>query len=698
MATKFILTALMFCGAHAVAALVDEVDPFIGSTGGGNTFPGAVLPWGMVSVSPHNDLGAPAGYSSGKPKIFGFGHLHLSGVGCPDLGNIVLMPARVGAERKAGMTYSNELARPGYYSARFSEQGIQAEMSVTPRSGFSRYRFEARAAAPQVWLDLAQAMRPVTLADGKQLPDGSFEGFTQSGGFCGSKSERKVYFHAEVFPKPLKVLSWPGPEKGLSFEFKNGTKEVLVKIGISYVSAANASLNLKKENPGWDFEKVRAAAAAAWERELSKIEIKGGDRQRRQLFYTALYHVLLHPNVFSDVNGEYQGLENSGVKKAAKGERYSVFSLWDTYRTVHPLLTLLWPERQLDMARSLADMAKDSGWLPKWELSGDETYVMVGDPVLPAIADTYLAGLRDFDAEAAWAAAWKAATVPSKLRPGLKSMDKFGYIANDETFGDWVWGSVSSTLEYAYADWSLAQWARAMGKNKEADWLMQKRAPMWKALFDKTSGFLRAKLASGAFLSPFDPLAQCCDKSGWPDNGGPGYVEGNAWQYTWFVPHDMPGLIQAMGGPAVFTEKLQACFDKGQFVMWNEPDMAYPWLFNYVKGEEWRTRKLVREAAEKTFKAGPSGIPGNDDCGTTSGWYLFANMGFYPDCPGSGKFQVAAPLFGEIRLQLPKGKELLLKNRSLGADKGSLIWNGIKLEQPVLTREQLAQGGELRFQ
>ena len=657
----------------------DFVNPMIGTAGGGNTFPGALVPWGMVSVSPHNDLTAPSGYVYGRPAIYGFGQVHLSGTGCPDLGSVLMMPStgKVEAtEEKWKSPYDSEKAVPGYYAVHLKAYDILAETTATVHAGFSRFSFPSQKGDANILLDVSHRLTtdPVTLKSPvfeshvRIVSDREAEGSTQSGDFCSpfSGNKQTVYFVARFSKSAASFGTWKdgslkgakeqsGGHIGAFFRFSTAAGEPLaVKVGISYVSIENARLNLETEIPGWDFDAIRAAAGKSWDEALSRFQTKGGTDDERVLFYTALYHALIHPSVFSDVNGQYQGMNHTGIQTAKGYTRYHVFSLWDTYRNLQPFLGLFYPEKDLDMTRSLVEMAKEGGSLPRWELAGNETHVMVGCPAVPVILDTYRQGLKDFDLEAAYTAMAKSLT-PSrdnKAYGGLKSLLEYGYIPKDDDSGDWLWGSVSTSLEYSYDFWCLAQMAKDLGKPGDYDKYIH-LSGVYRNFYDPETGFLRPKNRDGSFLSPFDPTATCCDQS-WPNNGGPGYVEGSAWQYLFFAPQDMDGLRLLFGGDEAFAKRLDDCFTGGHYDATNEPDLGWPYLYDFAAGHAWQTQAQVRALMAKYYKPTPEGIPGNDDCGVMSAWYLFSALGFYPVCPGSGEYQVGSPLFQQVDVHLDK--------------------------------------------
>ncbi len=708
---------------------IQWVDPFIGTGGGGNTFPGALVPWGMVSVSPHNDLHAPSGYVFGKPAIYGFGHVHLSGTGCPDLGSVLVMPTageiRTDVE-KAKSNYDSETASPGYYRVHLKTYDIQAEMTASTRAGMTQFLFPARKGDANILINVSHRLTndPVTVKNQfeskvKIISNTELEGFAQSGDFCSvyAGNKQTVFFVAQFSKPAVQAGTWKGSKRednqeqsgqdiGAFFRFSTaGGEPIVMKVGVSYVSVENARLNLQTEIPGWDFELVKTAAAKAWNGELSKFEVTGGSRDQLKIFFTALYHALIHPSVFSDVNGEFQSLGHRGVQSAKEFNytRYHVFSLWDTYRNLHPFLGLFYPERQLDMARSLVEMAKEGERFPKWELAGNETGVMVGAPAVPMIVDTYRQGLKNFDLLSAYHSILKTLSPENnKTYGGLKSLLQYGYIPKDDNSGDYLWGTVSTSLEYSFSYWCLAQMAKDL-KNKEDHEKFIHLSGVYRNFYDPTSGFLRAKNRDGSWMTPFDPLAKCCDQS-WPDNGGPGYVEGNAWQYLFFVPHDMDGLKMLMGGDPIFVARLQQCFDEGHYDASNEPDTAFPYLFDYAPGEGWRTQKEVRAIMNKNYGVGPDGIPGNDDAGTMSAWYLFSALGFYPACPGSNRYQMGSPIFKQVTVHLDKafypGGVLVLKtvnNSEQNCFVRSVQVNGIDHKKYFFDHDTLVYGKTIVF-
>jgi predicted alpha-1,2-mannosidase len=516
----------------------------------------------------------------------------------------------------------------------------------------------------------------------RRVSDTEIEGYRLLGTFCyNPQAVFPIYFVMKVNKKPISSGYWKkqppmdGPEKdwdadngkyklyttygkelagddvGYFFNYQcEEGEQVEVQMGVSFVSIANARENLNTEQPTFAFDQIRQKAREAWDETLNRITVEGGTEAQRRMFYTALYHTQIHPNILQDVNGQYPEMESFKIGNV-KGNRYTVFSLWDTYRNMSQLMTLLYPDKQLDMVHSMIQMYKEWGWMPKWELYGRETWTMEGDPSIPFIADTWLKGLRDFDIETAYEAFYKSATLPgkeNKMRPDVDNYYKRGYVPMGEYAADMSGdNSVSHALEYYIADASLANLSQALGKKEEAKRFRQQSLG-YRHYYSKESGTLRPICQDGSFLSPFDP------KDGADFSNAPGFHEGSAWNYTFYVPHDILGLAKLMGGNKKFVDKLQRVFDEGLYDPANEPDIAYPYLFTYFKGEEWRTQKIVRSLIDKYYGDTPKGIPGNDDCGTMSTWLIFSMIGLYPDCPGSPYYALTTPVFDKITLHLDK--------------------------------------------
>ena len=736
------LMSLLLCGSLLVSAQqpVDEVNPFIGTSNYGTTNPGAVCPQGMMSVVPFNVMGSDLNrfdkdkqwwstpYSADNKFFTGFAHGSLSGVGCPELGSLLLMPTQGALNvdyKEYGSEYKDEVASPGYFATRLTKYGILAEATATMRTGLSRFTFPK--GESHILLHLGEGLTNESGATVRFVNDTEIEGSKLLGTFCYNPTAVfPVYFVMKLSKAPTKRGYWKkqrpmtaeaawdadagkykiygsytremsGDDIGVWFDYDTEENEsISVKVGISYVSIENARKNMEAEQPGFDFDKVRTAARETWNKDLSRVEIEGGSKDERTIFYTGLYHLLIHPNILQDVNGEYPQMESLQVGHT-KGNRYTVFSLWDTYRNVSTLMTLLYPDRQIDIIRTMIDMYKENGWLPKWELYGRETFTMEGDPSIPYIVDAYMRGLRDYDVNLAYEAMRKGATTPGEfnlLRPDANDYFTRGYVPLREQYDN----SVSHALEYYIADWNLSNFAQALGKKADAQ-LFYERSMGYKHYYSKEFKTLRPLLPDGSFYSPFDP------KQGENFEPSPGFHEGNAWNYTFYVPHDIKGLAKLMGGDKAFVNHLQSVFDKGYYDPANEPDIAYPYLFSYFKGEEWRTQKLIRELLKSGYHNAPNGVPGNEDTGTMSAWAIFSMMGFYPACPGDVNYVLTSPTFDKVTIHLderfyPKGK-LVIESKH---DTPEAIYvkevkaGDRKLKGFTLSHEQLVNAGTLRFQ
>ncbi len=657
------------------------VDPFIGTHGDGNTFPGATVPWGMAAASPHTRQPSPAdfetegrlaaaGYVDDDPQIHGVGLTHISGAGCPDLGAPVVAavtgPLPTIDFPRYGATRKNERAWPGYWAADLVEPGVRIEATATPRG--AAFRFFATRDDPTILIDAARSLSwfgndgSVHLVSTREL-----EGQTQTGGFCVEPNHQKVYFVARFDRDAAAAGTWKddAPSSATDadgvvggwFRFPVGSgRTVELVVGISYTSIDGARRNLEAELAGRRFDELRVAAQNAWEAALGRIRVTGGSDAERTIFYTALYHALLHPSLASDVDGAHQRFGGMGavVDVDPDHPRYHVFGLWDTYRTVHPLLSLVYPETQRAMVRSLLDMTIEANAPPKWELAGWEVQMMVGDPADIVLADAAGKGLLDVDrARTAWPILQAAAldvSSPRLHRPGNVSYRSLGYVPIDEQ--GMVWGPVSTTLEYAVADDALVKLGAALGV--AVDPALAAGASSWKNLVDPTTLLFRPRHADGSWLDPFDPDAIDGSHSQ-PRSGGPGFVEGTAWHYAFTVPQDVAGHAAATGGVDAYVARLQSMFDTDRFVMWNEPDVAYPYLFTHFPGQGWRTAAIVSDARARYYGTGHDGLPGNDDTGTLSAWYVFSALGFYPDVPDAGDYALGTPLFERATLSLPGG-------------------------------------------
>ena len=733
---------LLGCCSLLVSAQqpVDYVNPFIGTSNYGTTNPGAICPQGMMSVTPFNVMGSKSNkfdkdsqwwstpYSADNNFFTGYAHVNLSGVGCPEMGSLLLMPTSGELNvdyHEYGSEYKNEVAHPGYYSNILTKYNIKTEATASMRTGLTRFTFPK--GQGNILLNLGEGLTNETGATVRMVSDTEIEGSKLLGTFCyNPQAVFPIYIVMKLSKAPKQAGYWKkqremkgveaewdaysgkyklytkydremsGDDIGVWFKYDTEEDEVIeVKMGVSFVSIENARLNMNTEQPDFNFDKVRAAAGKMWNDDLSRVMVEGGTNDDKTIFYTAMYHLLIHPNIIQDVNGEYPMMESLKVGHTT-GNRYTVFSLWDTYRNVSTLMTLLYPEKQLDIIRTMIDMYKESGWLPKWELYGRETLTMEGDPSIPYIVDAYMRGLRDYDIETAYEGMRKGATTPGEfnlLRPDNNDYMSKGYVPLREQYDN----SVSHALEYYIADWNLSLLADALGKKEDAK-LFRERAMGYKHYYCKEFGTLRPILPDGTFYSPFDP------KQGENFEPSPGFHEGNAWNYTFYVPHDIKGLAKLMGGQKKFVDKLQMVFDKGYYDMANEPDIAYPYLFSYFKGEAWRTQKLVRELLGKYYHNAPNGLPGNDDTGTMSTWAIFSMMGFYPACPGDLDYVVTSPTFNKVTIRLdekfyPKGELVIESARKTPEDIyiKEVTAGGKKLKGYTISQDELVNAGTLRF-
>ena len=713
----------------------DLVNPFIGTSNYGATSPGPIAPRGMASISPFNVAGSKNKplekdsqwlsnpYVNENTFLTGFSQVNLSGVGCPDLGVLLLMPTTGAVETnhmKYGSTYSNEVAKTAYYSVNIDKYKVKGEFTASKRVGVSKFTFPK--GQSNILLNLGLGLTNEEGAMVKVVSSTEIEGMRTVGSFCYNSPEEAypVYFVAK-FSKPAnhygvwkKTPKYDGVEAqwmgyngktrmmkntiktvvgdsiGTYFTYEFDKKEMVeVKIGVSYVSIENARENLEKETGDKSFDTVYKETYDEWNKELSKILVEGGSYQDKVIFYTALYHTLIHPNTLNDSNGEYPRIKRTKIGKTTD-TRYTVFSLWDTYRNMHPLTSLVYPKQQSDMIKSMLEMYDENGWLPKWELNSTETFTMVGDPASIVIVDACLKGIQDFDIYKAYHAMLKGADQieDNPLRPGLKEYLDKGYLSTNYP------GPVSTTLEYNTSDYAISLLAKALGE-KEDFKRFSKRSLSYRKLYDKDLKLLRPRTANDKWYEPFDPEA------GANFQANVGFIEGNAWQYAFMVPHDIRGLIKLMGGDKPFSDQLQKVFDIKQFDMANEPDIAYPYLFNYIKGEEWKSQDMVKKLVKEYFKNEPKGLPGNDDTGTMSAWLVYSMMGFYPISPGDPIYTITTPMFDKVTIQLdPKyyKKENIVIEREINTDGKvkDIQLNGKSLNSFFISHDDFVNGTTLK--
>ncbi|QGW63724.1 glycoside hydrolase family 92 protein [Lysobacter soli] len=728
-------------GAKAYAS----VDPFIGTGGEGHTFPGATVPFGMVQLSPDTQIksrkegyGWAAGYRYDDHTIVGFSHTHFSGTGHSDLGDVLVMPiaGEVKLERgdvdKPGSGYTSrfdhkdERAEPGYYAVTLQDYGIRAELTASPRVGVHRYTFPKGKPA-HVLVDLRTSMYDypgkVQWSRLRLRPDGTLTGFRETRGWAPG---RQLYF-AMRFSKPVSGQQFHDTEENvvykgfpppgekdprqraqiegrqlvgaLDFAAAQG-ESMIVKVAISPVSEEGAIANLDAEVPGFDFDAVRADAKAQWTQALSALDVDAPEPMRRSV-YTALYHTLMGPSLFMDVDGRYRGPDNA-VHQAKGFTNYSTFSLWDTYRALHPLLTIVQPEQRTnDFVNSLLASRRASayGVLPVWAFHGLETWCMIGYHAVPVIADAYMKGIRGYDANEALDA--MVASASYGPYDGIAQYMQLGYVPIDEE-GE----AASKTLEYAFDDWTIWRMAGEMGRDDVAK-QFGKRAANWQHAFDESTGFMRARKRDGSFREPFDPSA-----SGY----GTDYTEGNAWQYSWYVPQDVAGLAAAHGGEDKLLARLDAVFDAkvdpkifehmeditgliGWYAHGNEPSHHVAYLYAYA-GQPWRTQARLGNIMKTQYAPRPDGLAGNDDLGQMSAWYVFTALGFYPVAPGSNEYVIGRPFMPRATLNLPNGKRFTVIADGLDDAHlyiGTATLNGKPLERAFLRHDEIMAGGELRF-
>ncbi|MGZ3863630.1 MAG: GH92 family glycosyl hydrolase [Bacteroidia bacterium] len=673
------------------------VKPMIGTGGHGHTFPGAVLPFGMVQLSPdtRNDgsWDGCSGYHYSDSLIYGFSHTHLSGTGCSDLGDIMLMPTMKKPSWDRGsfpakFSHKNERASAGYYSVKLKDDPITVELTTTKRVGFHKYTFTKEGSA-SVFLDLTHRDK---LLEGeiKIINEKTVEVYRRSEAWA---KDQYVYAHIE-FSKPVSVSkNEKGNKAHFGFPVKKG-EIVLVKVAISSVDYEGAKKNMEAELPHWDFEKVRTEAVAAWNKELGKIEVATKSINDLENFYTALYHCMIHPSLSSDVDMRYRG--NDLKIHRAKRDHYTVFSLWDTFRGLHPLFTIIEQKLSNDFINSFLDMYNEFGMMPMWELDGNETYCMIGYHSASVIADALVKEIGDFDTVAALNALVKSA---NEDKFGIRQYAQKGYLSvEDEP------ESVSKTLEYAYDDWCISQIAR-IAKRQDLYNQFTIRSKNWINLYDKETGFMRPRF-NGGWLSPFDPREV--------NNH---FTEANSWQYSFFVPQNIPALIQQAGGEKKLEEKLDMLFTTsskttgrdqaditgliGQYAQGNEPSHHMAYLYDFV-GAPHKTEKLVWQILHEMYKPKPDGLCGNEDCGQMSAWYVLSSMGFYPVCPGTPSYAIGTCLFDEVKIHMENQKTFTIKaQRQKPGDfyigSISLSNNQFQKEMTSLHHRDILNGGVLQM-
>jgi len=702
--------------------MTDYVDPLIGSGGHGHVFVGVSTPFGAVKLGPENIYKGwdwCSGYNYGDSILIGFAHLHLSGTGIGDLADILIMPytgpVRLdkGTEQNHHAGYSSiyshkdEKVTTGYYSIKL-EDGINVELTATERVGYHKYHFHSGKNA-HIIIDLKEGINDKsTDTQIEQTDEYTLKGYRFSSGWA---KEQQAFF-AIRFSQPIQKLELYDNDKLLegksakglaikgliSFEKTPGT--VQFKVGISPVSADNALANIEAEIPNWDFAKIVKETEEKWNKELSKVIVTTKSLTDKRVFYTALFHSMMHPSLFDDHNGDYQGADNKIYKKSTF-TNYTVFSLWDTYRAAHPLYTLLNPDRVDDFViYTMLSIYDKQGFLPIWHLNGYETGTMVGISSLQVIAEAYLKGFRGFDAERAYNAI--KTTAMSDTR-GLNYVRDFKPIPSDARVGS----PVARAMEYAISDGSIALMAKAMGKTDDYNYF-EKRAENYKLYYDPEKGFFRGKMTDGSWNPNFDPI-----KSTRPWSSD--WAEGNSWQYLWLVPQDVKGLISLLGGENSFISKLDTFFSLkpdtsgqaladltgliGQYAHGNEPSHHVAYMYNWA-GQPWKTQERVHQIVNTMYLNKPDGLCGNDDCGQMSAWYIFSSLGFYPVCHGSGQYAIGSPSVKQSIMQLGGGKKLTIIANNLSEKNiyiRSVTLNGKPLNKSIFKHSDIANGGELIF-
>jgi len=740
----FTLLILTGCANTKDTDLLKYVNPFIGTGGNGQIAPVASVPTGMVQVGPDTDLSG-VGYHYDKTTIMGFCHIHKSGGGCGDFQDVLFQPTtgeikfQAGDEDKpksgyrSAFSHGNEIAEPGFYSVLLSDYNINVRLTASLHSAFHEYQFP-ESDSSHILIDLkhsnqgsctihaADNFDTVTASYIKILSPLAVEGYRISSGWA---KNQQVYFYAE-FSKPLLSSSiWEsgtvslnktealGTDLRLCLNYKTLQNEkIYARVGISAVSCQQAKKNLDNEITGKSFEEVRNEAAEVWNRELAKIQIEGGSDREKEIFYTSLFHALMYPMLSSDADGSYRGVDNK-IHMAENYSHYSgVIGLWDTFRAANPLLTLLSPQVANDYIRTLLSHYEQSGLLPIWVLYGNETLTMIGYHAMPVIADTYYKGIRNYDINKVFEAMKVSAGkdtfgITMRQFTGVKNYKEYKYVPADIELE-----SVAKTLEYSYDDWCIAQMAKQLGKDNDYKYFLE-RSASYKNLYDSSSNFMRGKLRNGNWNAPFNPLSS--------NHRRDDYCEGNAWQWTFFVPHDIEGLSVLMGGHANLATRLDSLFMNeqnlsgsnvsgdisgliGQYAHGNEPSHHIAYIYNYV-GQPWKTQKLVSQIMNTMYDTTPEGICGNDDTGQMSAWYIFSAMGFYPVAHGEGVYAMGAPLFPKMTIHTgsvdnPFKLEIIAKNlSSKNIYVGKVILNGKETDANWFEHYQLfGQDTELVFE
>ncbi|MDR0385951.1 MAG: GH92 family glycosyl hydrolase [Prevotellaceae bacterium] len=713
-----LLLILYSCKPNDIPDYCRYVDPFIGTADNGHTFPGATTPFGFIQASPETGNDAwkyCSGYSYADDSIIGFAQNHLNGTGCSDLGDILMLPFTESDIKneiyRSSFKKFDEKASPGYYSVKLNDFDIDVELTATQRTAFHRYTFNKNAPA-RLLVDLQngvvwnkRSLETHVLNAEVNMPDNQ----TVTGHQHVRNWVARHYYYVIKFDKPYTVKQELPSKTGnrakrliLSFDIKQGER-LQAKIAVSTVSIDNAIASMSKENPKWNFDAIRKEAAGKWNELFSRVQATGSEEQKKN-FYTSLYHLYIQPNDIADTDGSYRGADDK-VYTSATGSYYSTLSLWDTYRAAHPLYTILLPEKVNGFVETMIAHSKVQGFLPIWTLWGKENFCMIGNHAIPVVVDAYLKGFGGADPEEIFKAVKTSSTV-NHTGSDWDTYMKYGYYPFDIV----VTESVSKTLESVYDDYCVSQMAKALGKTGDYEYF-GKRADFYRNLFDPETKLMRGKDSEGHWRTPFNSFSL----SHAPSSGGD-YTEGNSWQYTWHVQHDVEGLIELMGGNEVFTSKLDSLFflepgkEKtgfvsdvtgliGQYAHGNEPSHHVSYLYA-LAGKSWKTQELIREIFDRFYLSRPDGLCGNDDCGQMSAWYIFSAMGFYPVNPVGGEYVLGAPQIPKVELTLPEGKIFVMEALNLSKENKyvrSIELNGEIYTGKSISHKDIMNGGRLVF-
>lgn len=701
--------------------LTQFVDPRIGTGGHGHVFYGANVPYGFIQLGPTSipqSWDWVSGYHVSDSTVIGFPHTHLSGTGIGDLHDINVMPVvgEVTYSRGDASSYetglwsysdrSKEVVTPGYYRTHLSRYNVDVELTATKRVGFHKYTFLGNE-SPAIVFDMVNGgcWDKTTEAVIRVVNDSTVSGYRYSKGWA---DDQCVFFRAE-FSRKFDNVEFivndsvkegdmaKGAQLFARVNFAAGNQEpVYMKVALSPTSEEGAQLNMQTELSGWDFEKTIADAKAAWNKELNKVKVYTTDEASKKIFYTSLYHTLFAPSEFCDVNGDYYGADKQ-MHKDEGFVNYTTFSLWDTYRAAQPLMTILHPEKMSDIINTMLHIHQQQGKLPVWHLMGCETNCMVGNPGVPVVADAILKDIKGFDTELAFKALKESSMLPER---GMEHRIEYGFIPADK-----MTEAIAYDMEYAIADWAVAQAAQKLGKQEDYEYFL-KRSKSYKNYFDASTGFMRGKMLDGSWRTPFSPYASSHREDD--------YCEGNAWQYTWLVPHDVEGLVECFGSKEAFVNKLDSLFLAngdmgeasspdisgliGQYAHGNEPSHHTVYLYTLV-GQPWKTADRIKEILHAMYTDQPDGLSGNEDVGQMSAWYILSSFGFYQVEPAGGKFVFGYPNFDKVEIAVPAGK-FVIERENKGQQNNyiqGIVFNGTEYKKPWIEYADIMKGGELKF-